>query len=323
MRILIVGGTRFVGRHIAAAALAAGHELTLLHRGKTGASLFPEATHLLADRNSDLSLLKGNRWDATIDVSAYFPHQVDSLASALGGNGGQFVFVSSVSAYEAPARPGFSESSPLRTMTGPVPTSGVTEENYGPLKVLCERAATDHFGQSTLIVRPTYVIGPHDHTGRFTYWVHRLARGGEVLAPGLPESPIQVIDARDMATWIVELVQARHGGAYHAVAPWQSFADMLAAIASEVAPPGTRISWRDPEFLLRHGVDGGVLPLWYAGDEEEALLNTAEPAAAIAAGLRLRPLAESIRDVLHLEPAPDHLSYLKPERESELLDLDF
>jgi 2'-hydroxyisoflavone reductase len=319
MRILIVGGTRFVGRHIAATALAAGHELTLLHRGRTGASLFPEAEHVLADRNSDLSQLTGKRWDATIDVSAYFPHQVDSLASALEGNGGHYVFISSVSAYAAPPAPGFAESSPLRMMTGPVPTSGITAENYGPLKVLCERAAIDHFGQSTLIVRPTYVIGPHDHSGRFTYWVHRLARGGEVLAPGLAESPIQLVDARDMATWIVDLVQAQRGGAFHAVAPWQTFADMLAAIASEVSPEGTRLSWRDPEFLLRHGVDGEALPLWAAGDEEDALLNTADPAAAIAAGLRNRPLAESIRDVLRLEPPPDHLGFLTRERESELL----
>ncbi|GIH10774.1 hypothetical protein Rhe02_88410 [Rhizocola hellebori] len=322
MRILIVGGTRFVGRHIAAAALAAGHELTLLHRGKTGASLFPEATHLLADRNEDLSLLKANSWDATIDVSGYFPHQIDSLAAALDGNGGQYVFISSVSAYEAPEQPGFTEDSPLRTLTGPVPTSGITEENYGGLKTLCERAATEHFGQSTLIVRPTYVIGPHDHSGRFTYWVHRLARGGEVLAPGLANSPIQLIDARDMADWIVELVQAGRGGAFHAVAPWQTFADMLEAIASQVAPVGTRLSWRDPEFLLRHGATGELLPLWAAGDDEDALLNTADPAAAIAAGLRPRPLAESIADILRLEPAPDHLGYLRPEREAELLSLE-
>jgi 2'-hydroxyisoflavone reductase len=322
MRILIVGGTRFVGRHLAATALAAGHELTLLHRGRTGASLFGEAEHLLADRNEDLGRLRGRRWDATIDVSAYFPHQVDSLAAALDGNGGQYVFVSSVSAYAVPPAPGFTESSPLCTMTGPVPTSGITPENYGPLKVLCEQAATAHFGQSTLIVRPTYVIGPHDHSGRFTYWVHRLARGGEVLAPGLAESPIQLIDARDMATWIVDLVQAQRGGTFHAVAPWQSFADMLACIASEVSPEGTRLSWRDPQFLLRHGVDGEALPLWYAGDEGEALLNTADPAAAIAAGLRPRPLAESIRDILRLEPAPEHASFLKPERESELLSIE-
>jgi 2'-hydroxyisoflavone reductase len=185
--------------------------------------------------------------------------------------------------------------------------------------VLCEKAATDHFGESALIVRPTYVIGPHDHSGRFTYWVHRLARGGEVLAPGAPDSPIQLIDARDMATWVVELVQARVAGTFHAVSPWLTFADMLAAIASEVAPSGTRLSWRDPEFLLGAGVDGGTLPLWYAGDDEDALLNTADPAAAIAAGLRPRPLAESVRDVFRLEPAPDDRQFLKPEQEAQLL----
>ncbi len=319
MRILIVGGTRFVGRHITAAALAAGHEVTLLHRGKTGASLFPEATHLLADRNEDLSVLKGGSWEATIDVSGYFPHQVDSLASALAGNGGQYVFISSVSVYEAPAQLGYAEDSPVRELSGPVPTSGITAENYGALKVLCERAAIDHFGQSTLVVRPTYVIGPHDHSGRFTYWVHRLARGGEVLAPGDAQAPIQVIDARDMATWIVELVQAGRGGIFHAVSPWLTFADLLGAIASEVAPAGTTLSWRDPQALLEAGLDGASLPLWYAGDEDDARINTADPAAALAAGLRLRPLAESIRDILRLEPVPDKQGFLTAEREAQLL----
>lgn len=319
MRILIVGGTRFVGRHITEAALAAGHEVTLLHRGRTGASLFPQATHLHADRNEDLSVLEGGSWHATIDVSAYFPHQVDSLAAALRGNGGQYVFISSVSVYEAPEEPGYTEQSPVRELDGPVPTSGVTAENYGALKVLCERAAVGHFGESALVVRPTYVIGPHDHSGRFTYWVHRIARGGEVLAPGDAEAPIQVIDARDMAAWIVELVEAGRGGVFHAVSPWLTFADLLSAIAAEVAPAGTTLAWRDPGTLLEAGLDGASLPLWYAGDADDARINTADPAAALAAGLRLRPLAESIRDIHRVEPVPSDRGFLTPQREAELL----
>jgi len=159
VRILIVGGTRFVGRHIVETALVAGHEVTLLHRGRTGGDLFPDATHLLADRNGDLGVLAGGRWDATVDVSAYRPVQVSTLAAALGGNGGHYVFISSVSVYEPPAAPGYAEDSPVRELPpGPVPDT-VTDETYGALKVLCERAAVEHFGPGTLVVRPTYVIG--------------------------------------------------------------------------------------------------------------------------------------------------------------------
>lgn len=316
MRILLIGGTRFVGRHITQAALAAGHEVGLLHRGQSGADLFPEATHIFADRDEDLSALKGTRWDATIDVSAYFPRQVAGLAQALEGNGGQYVFISSVSAYEPPAHPEYSEESPVRRLpAGQVPDV-VDEDTYGPLKVLCEQAAVEHFGPETLVIRPTYVIGPHDHSGRFTYWVQRIARGGEVLAPGYPDRAIQLIDARDQAAFIVARVAAGLPGTFHTVGPSMPFSGMLEQIAEAVAPAGTRLTWVDPQFLLAAGQTGATLPLWYAGVEDDALLNTASPAAAIAAGLVLRPLAESIRDVLQAEPGN---GFLPTAEESRLL----
>jgi 2'-hydroxyisoflavone reductase len=317
MRILIVGGTRFVGRHITAAALAAGHEVALLHRGRSGAELFPEATHLLADRNGDLGVLSGTRWDATIDVSAYLPRQVSALASALAGNGGHYVYISSVSVYETPAAPGYAEDSPVRTLPPgqPVPDT-VTDETYGALKVLCERAATEHFGADSLLVRPTYVIGPWDHSGRFTYWVHRLARGGVVLAPGHADRPVQVIDARDLAAFVVHGAATRLGGTFHTVTPSMSFGSLLTQVAAEVAPPGTRLVWVEPRFLLDRGQTGETLPLWYAGDDEDVTLNTADPAAATKAGLTERPLSESIRDARPDEPVP---GFLSPEREADLL----
>lgn len=318
MRILIIGGTQFVGRHITQAALAAGHEVTLLHRSQSPADLFPEATHIYADRNQDLSALHGTRWDATVDVCAYKPKQVTDLALALAGNGGQYVFISSVSVYERPEHAEYSEDTPLRRMPPGQDPEVINDQTYGALKVLCEEAAVEHFGPGTLVIRPTYVIGPHDHSGRFTYWVQRIARGGEVLAPGYPDRAIQVIDARDQAEFIVAAIAAGLAGSLHTVGPSMPFSRMLEQIAAEVAPPDTRLTWVDPQFLLDAGQDGASLPLWYAGEEDDALMNTASPAAAVRAGLVLRPLAQSIHDVSQAPPVTDALS---PDEESRLLSL--
>jgi len=316
MRILIIGGTRFVGRHITEAALTAGHEVSLLHRGKTGPDLFPEAEHLLADRDADLSILRDRRWDATIDVSAYLPSQIAHLAGALST--GQYVFVSTTAVY-APETPNFTEDSPLAEFDGPV-TEEVTGKTYGPLKVLCERAVTDAFGPGSLIVRPTYVIGPYDYTGRFTYWVNRIARGGEVLAPGNPDDLIQVIDGRDMASWIIAMIEKTGPGTFHAVSPAPpfSFGDMLEAIVAEVGPPGTTLTWVGEDFLTAEGEDGRSLPLWSMG-ANESTINAANPAAAYAAGLSPRPLGQSVREIRDAEASFSTSTTITPDREADLL----
>ncbi|MFJ2028568.1 NAD-dependent epimerase/dehydratase family protein [Streptosporangium sp. NPDC087985] len=317
MHILIIGGTRFVGRHITEAALAAGHEVSLLHRGQTGPELFPEAEHLRADRNEDLSILRDRRWDATIDVSAYLPSQITSLAGSLST--GQYVFISSTAVYAVPEAPGFTEDSPLTELDGPVPET-VTGATYGALKVLCERAAVDAFGPETLVVRPTYVIGPYDYTGRFTYWVNRIARGGEVLAPGDPSDPIQVIDGRDMGAWIIAMIEKTGSGAFHAVSPTPpfSFGDLLEAIVAEVGPPGTTLTWVGKDFLLAEGENGRSLPLWSEGGAGMAI-NTADPAAATAAGLAPRPLGRSIREIRESEADFSTEITISPDREADLL----
>jgi 2'-hydroxyisoflavone reductase len=302
MRILIIGGTAFVGRYIAQAASDRGHDLTLFHRGKTGADLFPQATHLSGDRDEDLSALAEGSWDATIDVCAYFPRQVRSLAAALNGRGGRYVFISSVSAYSPAVAPGFDESAPLADIGDPDATE-VTEENYGGLKVACELAGSELFGPQTTIIRPTYVIGPHDASYRFTWWVDRITRGGTVLAPGDPADPMQLVDARDQGSWIVSLLERPVTGTFHAVGtvPPFGFGDMLAAIAAEVAPAGTEFTWADSDFLVSQGVDGAALPLWGEGDSAASNMMTANPAAAFAAGLTPRPLRETVADI-HAEP---------------------
>jgi 2'-hydroxyisoflavone reductase len=321
MRILIIGGTAFVGRHIAQAALDAGHDVTLFHRGKTGASLFPQATHLTGDRDADLSALAGHDFDATVDVCAYFPRQVRSLAAALDGRGGRYVFISSVSAYSPQVPWNFTESARLAEATDTEATT-ITNENYGGLKTACEQAGTQLFGPGTTIIRPTYVIGPYDRSYRFPYWVDRLARGGRVLAPGHPDDPIQLIDARDQGSWIVFLLEQSITGTFHTVnpAPPFGFGEMLAAIAAEVAPAGTELVWVDSEFLVGQGVDFAALPLWGGGETEGANLNAASPAAAFEAGLAPRPLRQTVADIRAAEPAPAQPGVgLPPDREAELL----
>jgi 2'-hydroxyisoflavone reductase len=322
MRILIIGGTVFVGRYITEAALAGGHDVTVFHRGRSGADLFASATHLLGDRNEDLSALSAGSWDATIDVCAYFPRQVRSLAGALDGRGGHYVFISSTSAYKTPVAPGFNEDAPLAGLDDPA-TEEITDETYGGLKVAGERLAAELFGRTT-VVRPTYVIGPHDNSGRFTWWVERIARGGEVLAPGGAADPIQVIDARDLGSWVVSLVAGSVDGVFHAVSPAPpfGFGDLLEAMAAEVAPPGTSLTWVDADFLLDAGETAETIPLWPGGDSERDI-NTADPARAFAAGLRPRPVRQSIADVHAAElaaPRPPRPGVgLSADREAELL----
>jgi 2'-hydroxyisoflavone reductase len=321
MRILMIGGTRFIGRHVVTAALARGHDVTLFHRGRTGPDLFPEVEHRLGDRDSDLSALADGEWDATVDTCAYVPRQVQTLADVLGDRGGHHLLVSSVSAYAAPEGPGLTEDSPLAELDDPT-VEEVTDQTYGGLKVLCERAAVDRYGPSTLLVRPTYVVGPDDYTWRFPWWVARLARGGEVLAPGPADAPAQVIDVRDMAAWMVGLLEQDLAGAYHAVSPEPVFTwrQQLEAIAAAVAPEGTTLTWVDEQFVSAAGLAPGTLPLW-SGDDPDVWMMAADPAKAYGTGLSPRPLAETVRDTLawiRSVPEPSDAG-LAPDRERELL----
>jgi 2'-hydroxyisoflavone reductase len=321
MRILVIGGTRFVGRHVVASALDAGHDVTLLHRGRTGGDLFPDVERLIGDRDEDLGVLAEGRWDATIDTCAYVPRQVQTLADALGERGGRYLLVSSVSAYASPSARGFAEDAPLAVLDDPA-AEEVTGETYGGLKVLCERAAVDRFGPTTAVVRPTYVVGPDDYTWRFPWWVARLAAGGDVLAPGPADAPSQVIDVRDMAAWMVGLLEQHARGAFHAAGPSAGFTwgEQLDSVAGAVAPAGTTLTWVDEKWLLGEQVGEQDLPLWSRGDPD-MLIMTADPSAALATGLTIRPLEQTVRDTLAWtrtveQPATPGLSQ---ERERDLL----
>ena len=235
MRILIIGGTRFVGHAMAEAALDAGHDVTLLHR--TATDELPAATHLLADRNGDLSVLADGRWDATIDVCAYLPGQVASLHDALGDRGGHHVFVSTVSVYADQDAPGADEDATLLPESSPE-TREVTGETYGPLKVACERVARERWGDGGLtIIRPTYVVGPRDVTARYPWWVLRAARGGRMILPGPADAPMQCIDARDMGAWTIRLVEDHTTGVFTAARPATTFGQFLADTVEVVGEP--------------------------------------------------------------------------------------
>ncbi|HEX5799462.1 MAG TPA: NAD-dependent epimerase/dehydratase family protein [Gaiellaceae bacterium] len=307
MRVLILGGTKFLGRAIAEAALARGHELTLFNRGETNPELFPEAERLRGDRTGDLSVLAGRAWDAVIDPSGYVPSVVRASAELLRTSG-RYVFVSSISAY-ADFSTGPDEGSAVAELgDAPIEELASDYSNYGPLKALCEAEVVRVFGDRGLVVRPGLIVGPHDPTGRFTYWAQRLARGGETLAPGPAERRVQFVDVRDLAEWIVAAAEQGLAGTYNATNEGVSWAELLA---------GADVTWVPDGFLQEHEVGEWMeLPLWIA-DPALAGLHGTDVSRAVAAGLRFRPLPETIAGAA-TAPAVEGVG-LTPEREAALL----
>lgn len=323
MKLLVIGGTRFLGRHFVEAALARGHAVTLFHRGRSNPGLFPAAEAVLGDRDGGLGALAGRTWDAVLDPSGYVPRVVRQSAAALAGRAGFYAYVSSISAYAPPLAPGADESAPLATLADPA-VEEITGETYGGLKAACEREVARVFGERALVVRPGLIVGPHDTTDRFPYWPRRLARGGDVLAPGDGGQPVQVIDARDLAAWLLAMIERGAGGTYNATGPAGpvTMRDVLEAAALVLGVP-SRLVWVDEAFLLERGVTPWTeLPLWVP--REEAGLDEVSIARALAAGLELRPLAATVRDTLAWDLArPDSAREgspaLRPGREAELL----
>ena len=314
MRLLVLGGPRFLGRAVTDAALAAGHEVTFFNRGRTNPELYLEVERLVGDRTGELDSLHGRSWDAVVDTCGYLPENVLASASLLADSG-TYCFVSSVSVYRDFMNVN-DEESPVAEL-GELPADEVTEESYGPLKALCEDATRDVFGARALVVRPGLIVGPYDPTGRFTYWPHRIARGGEVLAPAPPESPTQVIDVRDLGTWIVELCARHEGGTYNATHPGVSWRALLDT-CREVASSDAEITWVSPEFLVEQEVGEWMeLPLWLVDPAMECA-DRVDVSRALEAGLTFRPLEETVRGTLDDAQTTDAAG-LRPEREAELL----
>lgn len=321
MRVLILGGTLFLGRHLVEAALARGHEVTLLNRGGTNPELFPEVEKLRGDRDTgDLSVLRGREWDAVIDTSARVPRWVRDLAQVAGDRIAHYTLMSSCSVYANTSKPGIDEGAPVHTIADATTEEITSAETYGALKALCEQAAEDHLPGRALSVRAGLIVGPYDDSGRFTYWVHRIARGGEVLAPEPREQPVQLIHARDLADWIVDKAKERQTGVFNVTGPetpltMEALLEECRAATSSAA----RLAWVDGGFLVASGVEAwSDLPFWLGTDPAVQGFLSIDISKALAAGLRFRPLADTIRDTLaEAETTPE--AGLDPQRERELL----
>ena len=318
MKILVLGGTQFLGRHIVEAALRSGHRVTLLHRGRTNPGLFPDAEEFLADRDGGLGVLRGRGWDATIDVNGYVPRLVSDSTQLLAGSIERYVFISTLAAYADRSVPNKDERAPLRP---PIDASveEITNDTYAPLKVACERRAEAEMPGRVLIVRPGFIVGPCDHTGRFTYWLRRASKGGEMLAPGEPDRPLQFIDARDLAAFVIRLTEEKAVGAMNATGPRDPYTwERLFEDCRRASGNGATVTWVSEAFLEEKGVAGSELPMW-VGSAANGLMRT-DCRKAFAAGLALRPVTETIRDTLAWDLAhPVPGVGLSAEREREVL----
>jgi 2'-hydroxyisoflavone reductase len=298
MRLLVLGGTKFLGRAAVDAALARGHEVTLFNRGETNPGLFPEAEKLRGDRDGDLRALEGRRWDSVIDPSGFVPRVVRASAELLAAGGVEhYVFVSSISAYSELPRD-YDESTPLAELEDPA--SEEVMRDYGALKVACERVVEEAFRGRSAVIRAGLIVGPHDPTDRFTYWPVRLARGGEVLAPAPPDQPWQFVDARDLGTWLVHACEERVTGPFNATGPagGTTAAEVLEACRVAAGSDAT-LTWVDEGFLREQDVGEWMeLPLWVAPGGDDSHVHTADIRRALEAGLETRPVDETVRETL-------------------------
>jgi 2'-hydroxyisoflavone reductase len=297
MKLLVLGGTRFLGRHLVQQAIAQGHAVTLMHRGISNTTLFPEAQHLIADRNADLSVLSSGSWDVAIDTNAYVPRHVRTVAAALQGRVGVYQLISSISVY-ASFSSGPDENSARAVLADPT-TETVDGASYGGLKALCEDAALAAFPDRCLIARPGLIGGPFDPTGRFTWWMQRVARGpsaGPILVPGEPSAQVQFIDARDCAAWLLRQAAAATTGTFNLTGP-NTPLTMAAFLqsAKNTLHNSAPLQWLDEAFLLAQEVKPWTdLPLWLS--QEDAGLHQTQIQRAVATGLSCRPLAQTIAD---------------------------
>jgi 2'-hydroxyisoflavone reductase len=316
MKLLILGGTKFLGRALVEEALARGHELTLFNRGETNPDLFPEVEKLRGNRDGQLEALRGREWDAVIDTCGYVARIVRQSAELLRERVPHYTFVSSISVYASFVQ-GSSEEDPIREAEAP---DEVDMEYYGERKAECERAVSGAYGEDALLVRPGLIAGPHDPTGRFTYWPHRIARGGDVLAPEPRDAAVQFIDVGDLASFTLKLVEERAAGAYNATGPVPGLTmEQLLERCRTVANPNARLVWVDYAFLRDRDVGEWMeLPLWMV-DPEWIGIHDADVSKAVAAGLTFRPLEDTIRATLEFAELAESAG-LEPKKERELLE---
>jgi 2'-hydroxyisoflavone reductase len=335
LSILILGGTGFTGPFQVRYALERGHKVTVFNRGKTHPGETPnEVEQLIGDRNGQLDALKNRKWDVVIDNPTMLPAWVRDAAQILKGNVERYVFISTISVFADTSKPGVDEGAPLAKYTGADPMKETRDTViaskfalYGPLKALAEQEAEKWFPKQTLVIRPGLIVGPRDETDRFSYWPVRLDRGGEVLAPGDPSDPVQIIDGRDLAEWVIRMVEQRETGIYNATGPAKEFGigQMLETIKSANKSNAT-LTWVNADFLEAQKVaPWSDMPVWIPPRGEEAGAARISIQRALAKGLTFRPLADTARDTLawFKSQPPERQAKLKagltPEREVEVL----
>ncbi len=299
MRILIIGGTIFLGRHIRDVAQANGHSVTIFHRGQHALGTAPDIQEILGDRENptDLAQLASGHWDAIIDTCAYIPRQIRLLQAAFATSLARYVLISTISVYPDDTQPGADEMFPVADLPPTANEDQSSIELYGPLNARCEAAVRTWLPDRGLIIRPGLIVGPYDPTDRFTYWPRRIAAGGEVLAPGSPARMVQFIDVRDLADWTIRAVESSLAGTYNATGPATqlSMGAMLATAAAALKSDVT-FTWVEDHFLLESGIAPWTeLPLWIPEPDMPGLL-TINNRRAIAAGLTFRALATTVSD---------------------------
>ena len=343
MKLLILGGTRFVGRHLVTAALARKHEITLFNRGKHSSAALTNVETIYGDRNSDLAKLQGRRWDAVVDTCGYLPRTVRASAEILSHSVDAYVFISSLSVYADVSVFGIDETAPLATLTSEqleqanaIDSSGQASavtygKMYGGLKALCEQAAEEVLPNRVLIIRPGLIVGPYDYTDRFTYWVQRVARGGEVLAPGRPDRYVQFIDVRDLAEWIVRMIERKETGVYNANGlpnnlTMESVLEECKTVSAVASGSDASFTWVDDDFLMQEKVaPWSEMPLWMPEEGAPHLkgfmfINCNK---AVGAGLSFRPLDETVKDTLSWSETNclnhELIAGIDPDKEQTLL----
>ena len=324
MRLLVLGGTRFVGRAIVEEALEFGHKVTIFNRGQSNSNLFPDVERVVGDRDGGLGALSGRTWDAVVDTCGYVPRLVRDSAEILKDCVDHYTFISSISVFSRFDMPGLDERSPLATLSDES-TEEVNDETYGPLKRLCEKELEAALPGRSLLVRPGLIVGPHDESDRLTYWVWRVSQGGEVLAPGHSDSPMQFIDVRDLAHWTLQATDERLTGPFICTGPDQPLTTgKLLETCRQVSGSDATFTWVGDHFLERQGiVDDSEKPWWVP--EEFVGYSTFKIAHALQGGLLFRPLELTVKDTLrwHATRPANHAwnSGLNPAREKELLNL--
>jgi len=323
--LLILGGTRFLGPALVGAARKSGWTLTLFNRGKSNPGLFPDLEQIHGDRNESTKPLEGRKWDAVVDTSGYFPRQIRTAMESLKGNVGQYVFISSISVYADTSKP-CDEASPVAT-TPDENAQKITNENYGALKALCEQAAEKAMPGRVTNIRPGLIVGPDDASDRFTYWPVRVAKGGEVLAPGAPTDPVQFIDVRDLGEWTIRLLDAKVTGVFNATGPAKPLGiGELLDTCKAVSASDAKFTWVPAAWLEEKKVQAwSDLPVWLPPTGETAGANSTSIARALAKGLTFRPLAVTVKETLDWwakqpkERQAKLKAGLSAEREAEVL----